>query len=48
MVDARQGIVYTWKVLIVASKAMKDVKGSELGANVGRVTKACWEHGPGC
>lgn len=48
MVDAGEGVVYTWKVLMVASKAMKDVKGSELGANVDRVTKACWEHDPGC
>jgi len=33
---------------MVASKATKDIKGSALEANVGRVTKVCWEHFPGC
>lgn len=33
---------------MVTIKDMKDVRGSELGANVGRVTKVCWEHGPVC
>lgn len=33
----------TWKVHLAVSKAMK---GSELGTNVGRMIRICWEHGP--
>lgn len=39
MVDVRQEVVYTWKALMVASKAIEDVKGSKLRANVARVVK---------
>lgn len=38
---------YTWKVHLAVSTAMKGMKGSELGANVGRMIKMRWEHGPG-
>lgn len=38
---------YTWKAQLVVSKAMKDIKGSEQGANVGRMIKMCWENGHG-
>lgn len=31
MVDDRQEVVYTWKVLVDANKATKDIKGSKLG-----------------
>lgn len=31
---------------MVASEATKDVKGSELAADVGRVTRVAWARGP--